>query len=182
MTARAQSARKARATYNARNTEEGRALHAAEEAARRERRGLEKQSVEQDRKPATGSQELPVAVERICDRSADWTIRVGDQRCTQPFDDAKCSSVTAPYAVTEVIDATPFDTTTPLERPISQSGGECEGVDWILVVPSVSVRAALRRVGTMARCPFCGQRGRIGRVVSTDQWERWIRRGLEPPG
>jgi hypothetical protein len=42
--------------------------------------------------------------------------------------------------------------------------------------PPVLLRTARRQEGAIATSPFCGRRGRIRRVVSTEQWRRRIRR------
>jgi len=107
-------------------------------------------------------------------------VRVGDQRCAWQPDGLLMPSPTASPAEAEARDA-PSSTPSPVAEPPLLALDEREPVEWILVVPSELLRAARRRAGTVAMCPFCGRWGRVGRVVSTEQWQRWIRRGLDPP-
>lgn|GEM_PF-6295272 len=193
--ARTQSAREARDSYRARDTEAGRAMHAAEEAARRERRAREKQGLQSavGSKGAVGAVEMPSSTASASAASfADAPVvagvpasaeqeptggppvRVGDQRCAGPLEDRQRASPTASYAVAEVRDAPPVAPLPPVQT-LSPA------VEWTLVVPRELLGAARRREGTLATCSFCGRRGRIRRVVSTEQWQRWIRRGLDPP-
>jgi hypothetical protein len=207
--ARSESAREARDTYNARDTEEGLATHAAEEAARRERirekqrpgpgTAQELTTTDSQGRPASpcdaGAKPLPTAsasapepleagtavIARMPEAGADTaghlSARVGDQRCAWRLDDLQRVSWTAPYAVAEAGDAPPV-----VPMPPSLSAREERGPgEWILVVPPELLGAARRREGALATCPFCGRCGRIRRVVSSDQWRRWIRRGLDPP-
>jgi hypothetical protein len=212
--ARAVGAKEARATYNARDTEEGRAAHAAEEAERRERHAREKQSPGEQGVPApddqglgsvptpleagvrsaviartpgvlepagsapapavltvVGRQGSPGAAEQ--DRA---TVGVGDQRCIPQLDGLQRCALTALCAVAEEKDASSL----PVVRS-SSARAEHELVEWILVVEPEEVPAARGRVGAVASCPFCGRRGRIRQVASTDEWRRWLRRGLDPP-
>ncbi len=230
--------RKARKTYKARDTEEGRAAHAAEEAERRKRlrekrlqekqgKGLAEGPGAGEEPAATASREAPMvpcvtaakatpAAGAAADEPreaaagsgamvrapgapepgalpmagpADATERpssvcVGDRRCVGQKGDQQRSSVTAPNAVVEDSDATSNKQTDFAPLPpvfLSPAREEPEPIEWILVVPPDLLGAAQQRAGTDATCPFCGRRGRIRRVVSSEQWRRWIRYGLDPP-
>lgn len=179
-------------------------MHAAEEAARRERRAREKQGLQSavGSKGAVGAVEMPSSTASASAASfADAPVvagvparrasaeqeptggppvRVGDQRCAGPLEDRQRASPTASYAVAEVRDAPPVAPLPPVQT-LSPAREERGPVEWTLVVPRELLGAARRREGTLATCSFCGRRGRIRRVVSTEQWQRWIRRGLDPP-
>jgi len=114
------------------------------------------------------------------DASTCLPVRVGDQRCAGQRDDGQRSSLTASYAVGEAGDAPPVAPLPPVQAPLL-APEERAPIEWLLVVPLEMLRAARRREGTLATCPFCGLHGRIRRVVSTEQWQRWIRHGLDPP-
>jgi hypothetical protein len=101
---------------------------------------------------------------------------VGDQRCCGHPHDLQRDSLTAPCAVAETSDA-PSLSPLPFAQPARE---EREPIEWILVVPPGLLRTARRREGAFAICPFCGRRGRIRHVVSTEQWRRRIRHGFDP--
>lgn len=204
--------RKARKTYKTRDTEEGRAAHAAEEAERRKRlrekegKGLGEgpgvggepaasAAADEPRQAAAGTGAMvqapgapePGASPRAGPADATEcpsSVRVGDRRCVGQQDDRQRSSVTAPNAVVEDSDVTSSKQTDFAPLPpvsLSPAREEPEPIEWILVVPPDLLGAAQQRAGTEAICPFCGRRGRIRRVVSSEQWRRWIRYGLDPP-
>lgn len=217
--AREKSVREARSTYNARDTEEGRAAHAADQAARRERRRRKAEGAGAGQERVTDSHGAPVAYRDAgaepsptagasapghreaslgpagtappprpveppgagpVDASTCLLVRVGDQRCAAPPDDGQRSSLTASYAVEEAGDAPPVALLPSVQAPLLAAEDRAP-IEWLLVVPLEMLRAARRREGTLATCPFCGLHGRICRVVSTEQWRRWIRHGLDPP-
>lgn len=215
--ARAESVREARATYSARNTEEGRAAHAAEEAARRERRSRERLGPGKEHDQAHGGPGADISLEasdavrspaagiKICaspelgvaTAATAWmpepakpvvssgaverpVASVGDQRCSGQPDVIQRPSLTAPFAVTEASNA-PVTSPLPFTQSSLPARVEPEFLAWVLVVPPELRRAARRQEGAVASCPFCGRRGRIRRVVSTEQWRRWIRRHLNSP-
>jgi len=150
--AREESKRRARSKYAARGTEEGLAAHALEESDRRDRQA----------KAREGS--------------------VGDQRLPQETGELRVSALVTPYVATEVRDARLEPAVTPLPAVVGEAAPvEMEPFEWILVAWPEVLATARRRLGTEASCPFCGRRGRIVRVVTLHEWQRWIRRGLEPP-
>jgi hypothetical protein len=169
-------------------------VHAAEEAERRERirekrdagpgtaQGLTRSAAptcDAGAKPlpaSAGGSELPKAGGGL----GLLPVCVGDQRCFGRLEDRQRLSPTAPYAVEEPRDAPPVAPLPTVQTP-SPAREEHGAVEWLLVVPPEMLAAALRREGTLATCSFCGRSGRIGRVVSTEQWQHWIRRGLDPP-
>ena len=103
---------------------------------------------------------------------------VGDQRCSAQVDGLQQTPLAAVCAVVEVCNG-------PVVRPPAVSAPSVppssRSVEWVLVACPELLDAARLREGTVAVCRFCGRRGRIGRVVSLEQWRRWLRRGLEPP-
>lgn len=104
---------------------------------------------------------------------------VGDHRCPEEAVGLQVPSLTAQqFPFTQATDA---QAGLPVAPPPSLAAAEREPVEWILVASPELLAGARSREGTEASCPFCGRRGRIGRVVSLAEWKRWLRRGLEPP-
>lgn len=102
--------------------------------------------------------------------------RVGDHRFGLDLRTVQEPSLAMTRVATEDFDAL----SDPSVVSPSVAVRETEG-DWILVAWPEALAAARQRLGTEASCPLCGRRGRIVRVVSLDEWRRWIRRGLDPP-
>jgi hypothetical protein len=161
-----ESARKARDTYNARDTEEGRLVHCAEEADRRVRRARELVGDHRCREEVVGLQQPSFTAQQFP------LLETTDAQSGLP---APPPSLLAaePEPVAERPHATPL--------PSARTAAEPEAIEWVLVAWPELLSVARRREGTEASCPFCGRRGRIGRVVSLDEWRRWLRHGLEPP-
>lgn len=203
--ARRESIREAR--REERKTAEGRAQHAAEEKARRQRQrdrrqqaGLGSREAAEARDdagglalPVTGGG-VPVAIETgstfrsakvrapadgegpgRTDSAARQTDRVGDQRCAGGADEAEERSLTGSPAGMEVSDGLWV-----LGQASMSDKERGEPVEWLLVAEPELLPQAKRLVGTTASCPFCGKRGRIGGLASTEQWRRWIRYGRAP--
>lgn len=145
--AREKSKSRARTKYAARDSPEGLAAHALEEAERRARQaGLVRGSV-------------------------------GDQCLPQETAELQVPALVTPPVATEVPDAR----LEPAVLPLPVAVVETEPVKWILVAWPEVLSDARLRLGTEATCPFCGRRGRIVRVISVNEWRRWVRRGLDPP-
>lgn len=100
---------------------------------------------------------------------------VGDHRCGDVAGGVEGSVLAAEQVATEASDARP-DPAVVCETVEVQE--ELEPVQWVLVAWPEELSAARRRLGTEARCPFCGRRGRIVRVVSIDEWNHHLRRGV----
>lgn len=86
--------------------------------------------------------------------------RVGDRRCQA--EQAPVQVVAEEVAVAESDDAPQ----------------RVDEVEWLLVVWPGLLAIAERWLGEHVACPFCGHRGRVGRVVG---WEDW-RRGADGDG
>lgn len=147
--ARAASARAARAKYNDRGSEEGRKIHRLEEQERRSR--ASKKQVQEEHE-----------------------VRVGDHRCQEGASGLQMAASAAPASssAAEVLDVAPV-----VECAAAVRASCAAVVEWVLVASLELVDPAQRRLGGEAVCPFCGQRGRIVRVVSIKEWrEEWRQR------
>lgn len=150
--AREESVRVAHAKFNDRTSPEGLEVHRLEEKERRDRKA----------------------------KARDGPV--GDQRLPEETGELTVPALVTPYVATEVRDARLEPAVTLLPAVVVEAApAEREPVEWILVAWPEVLATARRRLGTEASCPFCGRRGRIVRVVTLHEWQRWIRRGLEPP-
>lgn len=102
---------------------------------------------------------------------------VGDQRIQQEAGALQVPVLVTPQVAMEARDAR----LEPVVSPLPGAVVETAPVEWILVAWPEVMAAARQRLGTEATCPFCGRRGQVVRVVSVDEWRRWVRRGLAPP-
>ncbi len=145
------SQRRARRKHNARDTEEGREVHRAEEAERRARRARERVG-DNSCAAKTGGVQEPAST------TQDVTAEANDD-------------VLIPLDSLSVLDTA--------ERIGLEREPPVRAVEWVLVAwPELSV-AAHRRQDTRSTCPFCGRQGRIVRVVSLDHWRQRLRHGFE---
>ena len=162
--AREESTRTARAKYNDRDSEEGREAHRIEEADRRARER--------------------VGDHRLQDQTGRLEVRAAAayQASAKASDAAPISPAAQPTPT--VLEITHSRTALGSLEPRGLGAEPPAGApnpapaEWILVAWPGSLRAARRRLGTEASCPFCGRRGRIARVVSLAQWRRRVRRGF----
>lgn len=153
--ARTESVRAVRAKYNDRDSEEGREAHRLEEAARRERLAKER----------VGDHRLQVLVGRLqvpASAAYQAAAEVGDGALTTP-------------AVPQTLGA-PEPGAGSAELAVGTA--RCAPTRWTLVAWPELLRTARRRLGTEARCPFCGRCGQIVRVVALDDWRRRLRYGF----
>lgn len=102
--------------------------------------------------------------------------RVGDHRFASDLHAVQESLLAMTRVAAEDFDALPEPAVVSPFVAVRETKG-----DWILVAWPEALAAARQRLGTEASCPLCGRRGRIVRVVSLDEWRRWVRRGLDPP-
>jgi len=154
--ARKQSAAKARATFAARKTPEGLALHALEQASLRERK-------REARVGDHSCHDVPEPVD-------------GPGLVTNP-------SQETPDELPSASSSLPADAPQPTGESgcRRQPGVGADRVTWILAVDPEYLETAQQRLGTEMACPVCGRHGRVARVVPLRDWKRFIRRGLEPP-
>jgi hypothetical protein len=101
--------------------------------------------------------------------------RVGDQRCPEEAGDVREGELATNPVVKEATDAqeAPAVPVAPVE-----AAKDPEPVSWVLVAWPEVLEASRERVGTEARCPYCGRHGRIERVVSPAEWRRTTSRGV----
>lgn len=152
--AREKSTRRARAKYNDRDSDEGREAHRAEEAERRARRARDRVGDHRLQEQAEG-------------------LGLTGSAAFQPASESSDVALVSPGSQ----DPGVLDLSGPCAEPPTE-GPTSMPVEWVLVVWPGRVRAARRRVGTEATCPFCGRRGRVSCVVSLDRWRRCVRRGF----
>ena len=124
-----------------------------------------------------------------CEQRARARERVGNHRIQDQMGRLQVPASAAYQPAAEASDAAlvaPADPPTLCApKPYAPGTGPRAGApapastEWVLVAWPGLLRAARRRLGTKASCPFCGRHGRIARVVSLDHWRRRVRYGLE---
>jgi hypothetical protein len=127
---------------------EGREAHRLEEAARRDRRAHE---------------------------------RVGDHRIQEEWGRLQVRASAAFQAVVEASNASIPVKVVPASDPAPAGSRElCDAIDTelgetLVVAWPELLQSTSMRLGTETRCPNCGRRGRITRVVSLDEWRKSLR-------